>query len=80
MAGDAYLIEETLQLTDDGGHLRGQVIRVHGCHQRAMTSHRSGTSSFVVLELSWVDERERRDGAERVGNLCQCHERGKNDR
>lgn len=33
MAGDAYLIKEALQLTDNSGDLRGQVIRVHGCRQ-----------------------------------------------
>lgn len=41
MTRDAYLIEETLQLTDNGGNLRGQVVRVHSCHQFAMTGNSS---------------------------------------
>ncbi len=41
MAGDAYLIEEALQLTDDGGNLRRQVIRVHSCYQFGMTGYSS---------------------------------------
>ena len=29
MAGDANLIEEAVQLADDGGYLLGEVARVH---------------------------------------------------
>lgn len=48
MTGNAYLIEETLQLTDDGGNLRGQVVRVHNCHQFEEIVDSSGTGSLVV--------------------------------
>lgn len=30
MAGDANLVEETVQLADDGRHLLGEVAGVHG--------------------------------------------------
>lgn len=31
MAGDANLVEQTMQLADDGGDLLGQIARVHDC-------------------------------------------------
>ena len=29
MTGDSDLIEDSVQLADDGGDLRGQIVRVH---------------------------------------------------
>ncbi len=63
MAGDAYLIEETLQLTDNGGNLRGQIIRVHGRHQFGMPSYSSRSPTSVVQELSCENEAELRECA-----------------
>lgn len=61
MTGDAYLIEKTLQLADDGGNLRSQVVRVHSCHQFGMTAESSGAGSLLAQEFSCADEIEWRD-------------------
>lgn len=63
MIGDTDLLEQALQLGDDGGDLVGQVIRVHCRHHSMSDSDGRGRG----WRLSQLTSKERRTTAQ---NIC----------
>jgi hypothetical protein len=58
MAGDADLVEQAVQLADDGGDLLGQVAGVHDCR------------AFHRLRRASIDHAPRTAGGEQASEEC----------